>query len=260
MPSWYTFRNPQSRVQDRHGRYHGVTCYNNEPFRSWLFGEIEFYLKNYPINGILIDEPRGPDITCFCPVCRALCPDIADLEHFRRRSMCDFLGELFATVKQARANATTAIVLLPQELELLEELVTIPELDTVGCHLFWQLLGEEMSKIDEWGRSVVEATRRTEKRSQLWLQNYSLSEDDESVLQPSFKKMCDVKPDEVACYYYWRNNERPEQVWETTRGLLRGIPRKQLFWRNSTRPRIPAVSLPGMDAREAHGETGSSQP
>ncbi|GHO73742.1 hypothetical protein KSD_15130 [Ktedonobacter sp. SOSP1-85] len=253
MPSWYTFRHPQSRVQDRHGRHHGMTCYNHEPFRSWLLGEIEFYLKNYPISGLLIDEPRGPEITCYCPVCRALCPDITDLEHFRRRSMVDFFGELFESVKRINSRITTTIVLLPQDLELMEELATIPELDTMGCHLFWQLLGEDVAKVEEWGRKLVELTRRQEKRSQLWLQNYNLREAEEPELEVAFKKLCSADPDEIACYYYWRNNERPEQVWETTRGLLRRIPRKQLFWRQSTLPRVPAIALPD----EKHVDTGS---
>src|SRR2546429_6605394 len=101
VPSWYIFSHPHARVKDRHGRFHNLACYNHESFRSWLFKETEHYLNTYPINGILIDEPRGPDITCFCPVCRALCPDIADLQHFRRRSMIDFFGELFACVKRS---------------------------------------------------------------------------------------------------------------------------------------------------------------
>ena len=70
MPSWYTFRHPQSQVKDRHGRTHDMTCFNHEDFRSWLFKEIEYYLSTYPIHGIVIDEPRMPDITCFCSVCR----------------------------------------------------------------------------------------------------------------------------------------------------------------------------------------------
>lgn len=253
MPSWYTFRHPQSRVQDRHGRHHGMTCYNHEPFRSWLLGEIEFYLKNYPISGLLIDEPRGPEITCYCPVCRALCPDITDLEHFRRRSMVDFFGELFESVKRINSRISTTIVLLPQDMELMEELGTIPELDTVGCHLFWQLLGEDVAKVEEWGRKVVELTKKQGKRSQLWLQNYNLREAEESELESAFKKLCSADPDEIACYYYWRNNERPEQVWETTKGLLRRIPRKQLFWRQPTLSPIPAITLPG----EKHVDTGS---
>ncbi|HZO73178.1 MAG TPA: hypothetical protein VFB60_13325 [Ktedonobacteraceae bacterium] len=234
MPSWYTFRHPQSRVKDQHGRSHGITCYNHSAFRSWLFGEIEYYLSTYPINGILIDEPRGPDITCFCSVCRALCPDINDLKHFRRRSMVHFLGELFACVKQVSPEARTTVALLPQNLGLVEELAALPQLDTIGCHLFWQLLNEDIGKVKEWGQTVVDAAHRYEKRSQLWLQNFYLNAQDEQMLEPTFTELLQAMPDEIACYYYWRNNENPEQVWQTTRTLLRRIPRRQLYWHSNT--------------------------
>ena len=237
-PSWYTFHHPQSRVKDRHGRYHDISCFNHESFRVWLFNEIEHYLTTYPINGILIDEPRGPDITCFCSVCRALCPDVTDLPRFRRRSMIDFLGELCACVKRVDARIKTSIVLLPQDLGQVDELAMLPSLDTLGCHLFWQLLDEDVSKIDEWGTTVVQAANANEKRSQLWLQNFNLDEEGERVLEPSFSRVLQATPDEIGCYYYWRNNLNPTAVWQTTQKLLRSIPRRQLYWR-STLPSIP---------------------
>ncbi|HEV7236832.1 MAG TPA: hypothetical protein VGN15_11660, partial [Ktedonobacteraceae bacterium] len=144
MPSWYTFHHPNTRVLDRHGRYHDISCFNHESFRSWLFKEIEQYMRDFPLNGILIDEPRGPDVTCFCSVCRALCPDVADLQRFRRRSMIDFLGELCTCVKRVDAHAKTTIVLLPQDLGQVDELAALPNLDTIGGHLFWQLLDEDV--------------------------------------------------------------------------------------------------------------------
>ncbi len=230
MPSWYTFHHPQSRVLDRHGRYHDISCFNSEPFRSWLFKEIEFYLSTFPINGILIDEPRGPDVTCFCSACRALCPDVADLPRFRRRSMIDFLAELCACVKRVDTYAKTTVALLPQDLNQADELAQVPQLDTIGCHTFWQLLNEDAEVIEEWGRELVEVTRRHEKRSQLWLQNFNLDEQGEQQLDGAFSHMLRSEPDEVACYYYWRNNVNPASVWYTTRQLLRRIPRRQLYW------------------------------
>jgi hypothetical protein len=229
-PSWYTFRHPESRVKDRHGRYHGISCFNHESFRSWLFKEIEYYLSHYPINGIYIDEPHIPDITCFCSVCRALCPDVTDLERFRRRSMIDFLGELCNCVKRVDAHAKTTIALLPQDLGQVDELAMLQGLDTLACHLFWQLLGEDVSIIDTWARKVVEASRLHEKRSQLWLQNFNLDEQSEQQLEVAFASVLSNEPDDVACYYYWRNNQRPAHVWEITRSLLRYIPRRQLHW------------------------------
>jgi hypothetical protein len=234
MPSWYTFHHPKTRVMDRHGRYHDISCFNHESFRSWLFKEIEHYLSAYPINGILIDEPRGPDVTCFCSVCRALCPDVADLQRFRRRSMIDFLGELCACVKRTDAHAKTAIVLLPQDLGQLDELAALPHLDTLGGHLFWQLLHEPISTIEEWGRNIVEVTRKHEKRNQLWLQNFNLDEDKEQELETAFGQLLSAEPDEIGCYYYWRNNQNPTRVWQTTHNLLKRIPRRQLYWHASS--------------------------
>lgn len=246
MPSWYTFRHPQSRVQDQHGRSHSMSCFNNEPFRSWLFGEIEYYLTAYPINGILLDEPRGPEITCFCPACRALCPDIADLPHFRRRSMFDFFNALFAQVKQVSPHARTLISLLPQDLDLVEDLAQLPHVDVIGCHLFWQLLNEDISLVQHWGRSIVETTRRYRKRSQLWLQNFGLDEQSEELLEASFAELMDAEPDGIGCYYYWRNNAHPEMVWGKTSSLLRRIPRRQLYW--ETMSRVPVLRVPAFDS------------
>ncbi len=230
MPSWYTFRHPQSQVKDCHGCSHDMTCFNHEDFRSWLFKEIEYFLSTYPVHGLVIDEPRMLDVTCFCSVCRALCPDIADLHYFRRRSMIDFFNELFACAKRVDRHIKTSIVLLPQDLVLIEELLTITHLDILGCDLFWQVLGEDVGMVEQWGRRVVEAVSQSGKRSQLWLQNFNLDEQAEKLLEASFTGILQAEPDEVACYYFWRNNANPERVWLQTQTLLRRIPRRQLHW------------------------------
>jgi hypothetical protein len=243
MPSWYTFRHTQSQVKDRHGRVHDMTCFNSEDFRAWLFKEIEYYLTTYPLAGLVIDEPRAPDITCFCSVCRALCPDIVDLQHFRRRSMIEFFDKLFSHVKRIDPRLKTTLVLLPQDLALAEELASIPMLDTIGGDLFWQLLGEDVAMVKKWSASLVKSAQRAGKRSQLWLQNFNLDEQAEKALEPAFDGLIKAEPDEIACYYFWRNNEHPEQVWQTTRNLMRHIPRRQLYWQ-PTFTRIPVVSVP----------------
>ncbi len=233
LSSWYTFQHPETRVMDRHGRYHDFTCFNHESFRSWLFKEIAHYVAAYPINGLILEEPRGPDITCFCSVCRALCPDITDLSSFRKRSMMDFLGELFLTVKKADHHLRTSIVLLPQDLSLLDDLANLPSLDVLGAHLFWNALHEKVDQVGIWGERVVEAATRSQKVSQLWLQNFSLNEAAEAQLEPAFEQIISTRPDEIASYYYWRNNENPERVWQQTVRLLRRVPRRQLFWQKS---------------------------
>ena len=209
-------------------------------------------------NGILIDEPRGPDVICFCSVCRALCPDVTDLQRFRRRSMIDFLGELCASVKRTDTHAKTTIVLLPQDITQIDELAQLPHLDTIGCHLFWQLLRQDVDVVEDWGHTVVSLTRQHNKRSQLWLQNFNLDEGDEdgdggegsggseAQLKTAFTHLLCAEPDEVGAYYYWRNSEDPTRVWQTTRGLLRHIPRRQLYWQ--------ATKSVGTDLSSPHEE------
>ena len=242
MPSWYTFQHPQSLVKDRHGRAHDMTCFNSEGFRSWLFKEVEYYISTYPVQGILVDEPRLPDITCFCSVCRALCPDIVDLQHFRRRSMINFFNELFSTVKRVKPETRTSIALLPHDLELIGELAAIRTLDTIGCHLFWQLLGADISMVEHWGQTVVDSVKLQGKRSQLWLQNFNLDVQGEEQLTSAFNGLLRADPDEISCYYFWRNNVHPEEVWTQTRALLRRIPRRQLFWQTSSKIPVPQIA------------------
>ncbi|HLH62369.1 MAG TPA: hypothetical protein VKV20_11855 [Ktedonobacteraceae bacterium] len=230
VPSWYTFRHPQSRVMDRHGRYHDITCFNHQSFRSWLFKEIEHYLTSYPVNGILIDEPRGLEVTCFCSVCRALCPDVTDIQRFRRRSMIEFLGELCSCVKRVDSNIKTTIVLLPQDTSQIEDIATISDLDTIGCHLFWNLLNEDVTSVGQWSQELVTIARRQGKRSQLWLQNFNLDEESQKELDTAFTQILSADPDELGCYYFWRNNANPLSVWQETKKNLQRIPRRQLYW------------------------------
>lgn len=233
-PSWYTFLHPQSRVKDQHGRYHELSCFNHQSFRSWLFREIERYLTNYPISGILLDEPRGLEVTCYCSACRALCPDVTDLARFRRRALIEFLSELCAYVKQVNGQVKTTIALHPQDISLVEDLVAIPHLDTLGGHLFWDLLQEDVSRVEQWGREIIKATRAAARRSQLWLQNFNIDAHNQADLETAFVHILGLEPDELGCYYFWRNNTDPLQVWDTTRKLLRRVPRRQLRWRMYT--------------------------
>src|SRR5205085_1076135 len=151
-----------------------------------------------------IDEPRGPDVTCFCSVCRALCPDVTDLQRFRMRSMVDFLGELCGCVKRVDPYAKTAIALLPQDLGQADELAALPHLDTVGGHLFWQLLHEDVAVVEKTGRSIEQRVRRYSNRRELCLQNIALDSVEEHVLESRFKQIEGLETDEVAVYYYRR--------------------------------------------------------
>jgi hypothetical protein len=236
-PSWYTFHHPESRVMDHHGRYHDLTCFNHEPFRRWLFQEIEYYLLHYPINGILLDEPHYGEVTCFCSVCRALCPDVTDLSGFRRRSWITFLGDLSSWIKRIDRHARAAIVLPAYDASLVEDVATLPDVDLLGMHLRRRRSSEGAAACD--GQHVVDLARLHRKRSQLWLQNFDLDQQGQEELPEVFRTLLGAEPDELACYYYWRNNSDPEGVWQITQRLLKSVPRRQLHWQTGKQFALP---------------------
>jgi hypothetical protein len=242
-PSWYTFNHPQSRVMDQHGRHHELTCFNHQSFRSWLNREVARLLNRYPLQGIVVEEPRGLEVTCYCAACRALCPDVTDLRRFRRRSWLEFLGELCAAVKKTGPDVKTTIVLHPQDISMAEDLVGLEKLDTLGCHLFWDMLREDVSSVEQWGRGILEVTHGTRVRSQLWWQNFNIDEQNEASMEEAFTMILGQEPDEIGCYYFWRNNVDPDRVWENTRRCLKRVPRRQLHWPMPGTPRYVGRSL-----------------
>ena len=169
-------------------------------------------------------------MTCYCSACRALCPDITDLARFRRRAMIEFLGELCSHVKQVNPQMKTTIALHPRDISLGEDLAGIGTLDVLGGHLFWDILQEHVMMVEQWGRELLETTRKANKRSQLWLQNFNIDAQNAADMETAFGSILGLEPDELGCYYFWRNNADPLQVWETTRRLLKRVPRRQLHW------------------------------
>ena len=85
---------------------------------------------------------------------------MTDIQRFRRRSMIEFLGEVCACVKQVDSNIKTIIALLPNDMSQVEDIATIPQLDTIGSHLFWNMLNEDVTIVEQWGRDIVEIARR----------------------------------------------------------------------------------------------------
>ncbi len=187
----------------------------------------------------------------YCPACRALCPDVTDLSRFRRRSMLEFLRELCGYIKQINASIQTTVVLHPHDISLAEDLAGIEVLDTIGCHLFWDMLQADVTQVELWGRQILDSTRGTTKRSQLWLQNFNINERNAEAMETAFSGILSLEPGEIGCFYFWRNNANPVQVWDTTRRLLKRVPRRQLYWRMYTSP-LPAprpmnLTLPSRD-------------
>jgi hypothetical protein len=243
VPSWYTFRHPETRVVDRHGVYHDLTCVNQEPFCRWLFREVQRLLENYPLDGILLDEPRGGDITCFCAACHALCPDVIDLARFHRRSFIAFLQDLSQHIKSL--GATTALLLHGNDIGQADEFASIDGLDALGITPSWRSVAGggyltlpsrstlplmPRAMLRQQSQSLVDTARAHSKQAQIWICNFCLDAAQETQLAAVFATVAGCQPDAIGSFYYWRDNVNPHLVWEQTRLALRRLPRRQLRW------------------------------
>jgi len=238
VPSWYTFRHPETRVVDRHGVQHDFTCVNQEPFRRWLFRETQRLLQTYPLDGILLDEPQGNDITCFCAACRALCPDVIDLARFHRRSFITFLQDFCQYLKSH--SITTMLLIHPRDIGQLEEFASIDGLDTLGLAPLWRdtpVLALHSCRsplsqatLREQSERLVNAAHAQKKQAQLWVRNFCLGAGQEAQLASTFALITSCQPDAIGTFYYWRDNADPDRVWAQTRLALRSLPRRQLRW------------------------------
>ena len=165
------------------------------------------------------------------------------------------LGRALWICEAGQPHVGTTIVLHPHDISLAEDLATIGNLDTIGCHLFWDMLQADVAQVELWGHQVLEATRGASKRSQLWLQNFNINERNAAAMEMAFAGILNLEPDELGCFYFWRNNVDPTQVWDSTRRLLKRVPRRQLHWRMYTSPlpvpRPMNITLPSRDRKQA---------
>ncbi|HEU5199925.1 MAG TPA: hypothetical protein VFU32_09820 [Ktedonobacterales bacterium] len=245
IPSWYPFRHPQTRLVDQHGHSYDQCCVNQETFRNWLFREVHRYLSEYPIDGVLLDEPQNTSITCFCSHCHALCPDIMDRQRFHRQSIVSFLSDLCALIKHSgpasNGQPRKTMLLAPMnDLRLLDDCASIPTLDSIGLAPTWQHPRVDLDQIQQAIDSLQDLAQLSDKQRQLWVQNYCLLNDQQPYLDSAFEAAGKGQPDQLGCFYFWRNNEAPEAVWRQTRAALRRFSGRQLRWPIVTQP-LPRI-------------------
>ena len=153
---------------------------------------------------------------------------VVDDEESTRAFLSDFLGsrgykvEAVATGEEAVARITrgdppavTLLDLLLPDIDGLEVLTRVKNANGSLPVIIMSAVGQT--------KTVVEAVKRG-------ASDYLVKPFEEQELELAFGHILNAEPDEVASYYYWRNNEDPARVWQTTRTLLRRIPRRQLHW------------------------------
>ncbi len=93
MPSLWLCQHPEAQVPGYHTFFGPTACLEHQPFRDWIQGFMSTILTDYPIDGIIWDEPKCENVISTHPDTLARfgpCPTEAQMED----GCVDFIQEL----------------------------------------------------------------------------------------------------------------------------------------------------------------------
>jgi hypothetical protein len=229
MPSIWIAAHPESQVPDVRNFIGPVGCLENAAFRDWITGFMETLIVEYPIDGIIWDEPKSER-------CISLHPDtIARYgEHPTEEQMEDgfvaFLADLTGHCLSCNPDLTiTVFNQLTSNERFTRACAGIEGVAYAGYdgNLTRQ---SDFHEEPRWCKYRVESAweRTVSECRAAGTQTFALVE---NMLMPrseleAYERNLDAylrqyRPDHLALYYYAHNNEAPEEVHAITRSLMR---------------------------------------
>jgi hypothetical protein len=258
---------PSSRFLDEHTLHRQVTaatstplpaaCIQDPAFTDYLLGWVRRIAREIPVDGFFVDEPHYAFVvpdgswTCRCPLCqtrfeaeygtklpKALTNETRD---FRETQLLTFVTSILNTVKRVDSAKQTAVVLFPFDegsvaaqagtLRDWNRLAALPSLDVFGTDPYCHLVGQPTSWAEKLARRTIEVAHNHGKRSQLWVQLFSLPEGKEAEVAALAKRFADLGADEILAWTY-RAAEgttipcaRPEVAWRAFSEVVRELGR-----------------------------------
>jgi hypothetical protein len=230
--TWIT-QHPEAAVPGLAGFAGPVACVESPAFREWIAGFMTTLLTDYPLDGIIWDEPksvqqvsRHPDtLRRFGPN-----PTASDM----CRGFCEFLDWLVTHCHQTRPRLVQT--LFAQNTDPEEFTAKAAKIAGLTYHGYDGNLSRESFFHEEpswqkyriekpWPRTVRECTAAGKKTFAL-VENMLLPAVAHAEYEANLANyLAGPLPDHLALYYYAHNNEDPEAVQDITRRLMRQLRR-----------------------------------
>lgn len=227
MPSVWLARHPEAAEPNR--SFLPMACLEHQPFRDWIRAFLVQLMKDYPLDGIIWDEPKGVEEASAHPDTRAKLgrePTVEDTW----RSYCEMLTELNEACLAVRPELV--ITLFSQKTDPEGFTQRAAKLPHIQFHGYDGNLARQSFFHEEptWAKYRIESVwERTVAECELGgKQPFGLVE---NMLMPSaaieeYEANLDAYlqgplPDHLSIYYYAHNNEDPEAVHAITKRLMR---------------------------------------
>ncbi len=223
VPSHFTITNPQGWILDQNGRavhscVSGAMSSIYDPATTEFFCEsLTTVLKQWPIAGIIFDEPKLFGARDFSRLARARHGDTFDDELYVS-DIAAFFGTLCRHIKRKRGDAVTSMFLYASERsEIVEAMATTDSLDYFGCDgRPWGLTdgGRTDGATDKvlLGRAerFIDTARRNDKEGLILIENHNMRIEDNERMDTRLSQVLRLGAQHVLYYYYPRNLEDPD--------------------------------------------------
>jgi hypothetical protein len=227
-PSLWLSQHPEACVPDHIAFTGPIACLEHEPFREWMREFMTMLVSDYPIDGIIWDEPKDEQLISRHPDTLAVFGDNPTAEQMED-GFVDFLADLTCHCLDLRDDLTITLFnqLFSTE-RFTQATCAIPGIDYAGYdgNLCKQSMFHEEPEWRKyrietaWDRTVDECAstgRKTFALIENMLMPASASDDYEANLDAY---LASYKPDHLAIYYYAHNNEDPHRVHTITRAAM----------------------------------------
>jgi hypothetical protein len=234
-----------------------AACIQDRAFTGYLLEWVRRVAREIPVDGFFIDEPHYSFVvpdgswTCRCQLCQTRFEEVYGVElpeelteearEFREEQLLAFIGSILGTIKTVDSAKQTAVVLFPFEegpvaaqagtLRDWDRLAALPTLDVFGTDPYCHLVGLPLSWAEEIARRTISIAEEHHKRSQLWVQLFSLTSGSEKEVATLVGRYADLGIDEILAWTYHAAEgttiacARPEAAWQALLRALRNAKR-----------------------------------
>lgn len=206
---WMSFLGPHASI------YHPAT-------REVIAALVTRTLTQWPITGLVWDEPKAVHVQDHCPAAKAALGDLVHDADAQRRGQCGFFGWANAIARQAKPEVFLGLFTFAHDHEpLIGDLAMQAELDSFGCDgRPWAVADGGVNDNPERalpskllidaGPRFIEVARRHRRRSLALIENHALPVSCHELMDRRMPEIIAQGWDDLLWYYYPRSCEDPD--------------------------------------------------
>lgn len=228
MPSIWLLEHPESQIPGYIGWTGPMACLENIAFREWNKSFLEVLVRDYPIDGIIWDEPKEEQLISLhedtiekfgnAPIASQMEDGFVDYLDDLTKFCLSINPELFVTIFNRK----------PSTERFTQMTCNIKDIHCAGydgnlnLQSYFHEPPEQLKyRIESvWERTEKECLSSGKKTFAL-IENMLMPEEEINTYQENLDKYLQkYRPDHLAFYFYAHNNENPEKVHKITKELM----------------------------------------